>query len=364
MPETDRRNWLSQDGAGQRVVRWYFRKYAHPKGLTAHARDYLAVKSSLDRYFSMPKAERAAWLKHGGKDADAVLSYFKKYGDVHRMERAWATAAGSIGRVTDPELRRRLEFWATYFALTPDQRPAYIHAEAEKHGVFVWGALGDNDAHARELDYVRKAMAVKFTVDGKHHHLSEKQATYLYVKPLLEAFYGLSKDDRKLFVNANPELADYFARFATKSATGNKKLDKLVEAYFALPEDSLFRSQFLHAHPDVQAYFDNHSTPQELAMRNLLNVYFALPLHERTHFRNLHPEISVYFDLRRREKSLAQAQIEAIDRADPRLADYFATADADLPVSAEHMATILRDASIRRFLPKGVETRRDRRPSA
>jgi hypothetical protein len=364
MPEDKRREWLSSGGKAQRVVSWYFKKYAHQAGMTAHGKDYLAVKSVMDRYFAMPKSDRAAWLNAGSPEADRLLAYFKKYGTLHATEKAWAKAADHAHLVRDPELRRRVAFWTRYFSLTPDKRGAFLHDNAEDHGIFIWGALGDGDSHAREMDYIRRAMQLKFTVDGKHHHLTEKQATYSYVKPLLDLYNSMSKDDRKLFAATNPEVADYFSRFGQKHITGSKRLDKLVEDYFALPADSLFRSKFLRDHPDVQQFFDKHSTAQERAIRNMLNVYFELPLHDRKRYAAKHPELSVYFDKRRRERGLANAVNEQLLREDPRFSPFFETADPDLGPSAERMAANLRLGKINRFSPDSIELGRERHPSA
>ena len=350
MPKDVRGKWLAGDSEGAKIVKAYFEKYASKKGQTQHARDYLAVKSQLDAYFKMPKSERGEWLKSGSPAAKAVLAYFKKYGQVNKYERAFVKRFPKLAGGT-PEQRKRLEFWRQYFTLTPDKRPAFILAQAEEHGVFIYGEFGEEARHDREMEYQRKAVGAG---------LSKKQSAYLYARPLLDFYYKLPKGERALFARLNPEINEYLDKWADRKLSGDKALDADIEAYFKLPPDSLARSAWLREHPKVQDWFDSKSSPADAAMRNLLEQYFALGGRERKEFAEQHPEIPAYFERNRAEQSLEGDIYDAFDHSDPRLTRFFDDAD-DLIRAAEAMKLRLRNSALKRFTPDSIESRRDRR---
>lgn len=353
LPPEKRAEWLRGDSEGAAIVRSYFEKYANEKGMTQHAKDYLDTKSDLNYYFSLSKERRAEWLKSDDPRAVKVLAYFKKYGKEHQYERGFKKLVDEYPELRHgtPEQVRRMEFWRRYYSLTPDARPAFVTAEAEKHGIFIYGEFGEKEMHDREQEYMRRAVGLG---------LSKRQSAYLYVKPLLDFYRTLDKDEKGLFIRANPELQWYFDNFSTKSVTGDRKLDGLVEQYFKLPADSFARAKFLREHPQVQDWFDKRSSPAEAAMRSLLEQYFSLRGWERKDFLLSHPEVAAYFEQRRAERQTEQDALRAFDFADPRLAPFFRDA-ADLERAAQRMRERLRRASLDAVTPDGIGVRRERR---
>lgn len=326
--------WLhsAKNKRAARIVEAYFRKYAHPNGHSQHAIDFGRVKKQLDVYFKLPSGKRrSAWLHSGSHDAELVLAYFKKWGTLGRFERVFRKQG--LLASSRPELNLRLKFWRRYWQLSPDQRPLFISQHAADYGVFVYGPIGAEQLHEREQEYLRKALALG---------VGAKQAMEVYVRPLLDVFFALkNRADKQLFLHANPELAYYFDHFVKASTTGDPKLDKKVEAYFALPQHSDARSEYLREHHDVQVYFDKHSTPAERAMRALLEVYFSLGGPERKAFGLKHPEIQAYFDKRANERNAEQMIGETFAKADPRLAGFWARARLDITIPGQLVAESL-----------------------
>lgn len=345
MPVSVRGDWLNGDSEGAGIVRDYFAKYSHGHGQTQHGKDYLAVKSILKAYFAMSKKERGAWLNGDSADAKALLAYFKKYGKTHQMGRKFEQLG--LSTLGTPEQRRRVIFWQKFFALDPDQRPAFIASEAEKYGVFVWGEFGEQERYDREQEYLRRAVGLGAT---------DRQAAFLYAKPLLDFYYKLPKEDRALFARANPEILAYLEKYSDGKVTGDKKLDAAIEAYFKLAPDSFARSEFLRKNPLVQDYFDSRATPAEAAMRNLLEQYFDTD--DRREFLERHPEVAAYFEARRLEKSAEGNVYDAFDQADPRMRPFYKDTE-ELIQAAATMRDRLRNASLDTF---AVEGRRTRRP--
>jgi hypothetical protein len=345
--------WLRGDSEGAKVVLAYFKKYGSEKGMTQHARDYLDVKPDMEYYFSLSKETRDEWLKSGDPRAVKVLGYFKKYGKKHQFERAFSKLIAKYPGLAHgtPEQARRMAFWAEYFKLTPDQRPGYIADHAEQAGVFIYGEFGEQERHDREMEFTRRAVGMG---------INKRQSAYLYVKPLLDFYRTLPKGEKPLFLRANPELQEYFDKFATKSLTGDKKLDAQVEQYFSLPPDSLARSAYLKKHPAVQEWFDKKN-PSARAMHHLLDQYFTLTGDDRASFAEEHPEIQAYFDKRRIEKGLLDDAYHAFDESDPRLRPFFDDAK-DLERSAENMRRKLRQSMVNRLSPDTIGDARTRQP--
>jgi hypothetical protein len=356
LPESQKMAWLNGDSEGAKVVRWYFDKYAHDGtagGQSAHARDYLAAKTWLDYYFSLPEAQRREWLKGGTPGAKVVRDYFKKYGRTNRIARSFQS--NPIAASRDADLAQRLRFWARYFSLPADKRPRYVMRQGERHGIFVYGIFGARERFIREQQWLRRAIGAG---------MSEKQAHYLFVKPLLDFFFTLGKEEKKLFLRANPELQEYLDDFARKTVTGNKKLDRLIEAYFKLPDDSQARSFFLQQHPEVQDYFDSISTPRQRAMHALLEAYFDLPLSAREDFLREHPEIQDYFDRRERERHETADQYRAFDQADPRFRPFLNAGSQTIRGNADRMLAFLRGQKAGRLAGDTLEARTERRPTS
>lgn len=355
LPPEKRGEWLRGDTEGAKIVREFFAKYGDRD--SQHATDYLAAKKDLDFYFKMPKEKRNEWLQSDDPRAEKVLAYFKKYGKENQMARAFKKLVEKYPELRHgtPEQVRRMNFWREYYSLTPDQRPLFVLNNAEGAGIFIYGEFGEKYNYDREQEYMRRAVGLG---------LSKRQSAYLFVKPLMDFYRKLPKNEKPLFLQANPELQWYFDNFTNASPTGDKKLDKLVDRYFSLPAESFARSEFLRKHPEVQDWFDKRSTPAEAAMRNLLEQYFAMKTSwERQDFLLDHPEIQTYFDMRRDEKRSEQEQREAFDDADPRLAPFYENAE-DLLRAAERMRAKLRQSALDALTPDGIETRRERRRAA
>lgn len=325
--------WLNGDSPDAKIVRAYFRKYAHPRGTSQHARDYLEAKDSLDYYFKLLDTDKAAahaWLRGHSEGALKVSAYFKKYGHLAKLARKWGDHVPS----GDPDIQARLRFWQRYWRLPPDERPAFVLANAEKSGVFIYGPFGAQERADREQRYLREA---------KGRGIGLRDALYLRVAPLLELFFNLQPENRALFLKANPDVADYLDRFAGQTTTGDKKLDAIIEHYFSLPADSPERSVLLERYPKLQRYFDAHSTKADRAMHRLLDVYFQVPPGpERKRFLALHPEIQAYFDKRHLQRTNENASAMAFDLADPRLADLRERAAAEILTPGLAMAESLR----------------------
>lgn len=340
--------WLQGDSEGAKIVRAYFDKYAHSRGSSAHARDYVAAKDGLNHYFKLLKEDKTkarAWLNGGSKEALVVLAYFKKYGKMAKMARRWKAVFGS----KNPELDARLKFWQRYWTLEPDQRPEFVAQHAEAHGVFVYGVFGEQERQAELNAYYRKAIA---------HGFSKKNALYLRNKPLMDLYFTLKRPEEKnLFLRANPEVQLYLDEFANPT-TGSKGLDKLLESYFSFPRRSEERSAFLQKHQQLQDYFDRNSKPADRAMHNLLEVYFSKEGNERKRFSQEHPEIDAYFQKRREERDRELLQANAFDVADPRLAALRELAERTITRPGEMMAEALRRA--RAVEQGGISTRRER----
>ena len=348
MPPADRGAWLRGGSEGAKIVLWFFEKYGDKE--SQHAKDYLAVKKDLEYYGTLPKEKRNEWLNSDDPRAARVLAFFKKYGKNHQFERAFKKLVKHYPGLKHgtPEQALRMKFWKQYFELTPDQRPAFVHAHAEDHGVFVYGEFGEKYMYDKEQEYMRKAIGID---------ISEKVAAYLYAKPLLEFYKTLNEKDRVLFAKANPEVQWYFDNFSKKSVTGDKKLDALVEQYFKFPADSLQRSAFLRKHPEVQDWFDKRSSPAERAMRARLEHYFSLDGPDRSDYLDFHPEIQAWFDARRQEKADEMEQLQAFDDSDPRLAPFYQNVE-DMGRAAALMRAKLGNRALKAY---DISTRRERR---
>lgn len=341
----------SNDPAAKQL-RWYFQKYANEGGHSQKAKDYLAAKTHLDHYFGLVKAgkrdEARAWLNGGSKGAGLVLAFFKKYSKTNKLQRRFAKQI----RSRNPELNQRLRFWRRYFDLSPEQRPGFVHNQGETYGIFVYGLFGDEQRHQSEAQYLRWAKGVR---------LSEKAAMYLRLKPMLDFYFQLDGNDRKVFQRLNPEVTEYLAKYSSTDFTKDKRLNKLIATYVRMPDGSPDRSEFLRKHPEVQDYFDD-KRPADRAMRNLLETYFDIdnPA-ERKDFVQMHPEIDAYFTARRTEREALTAELQAFDDTDPRLAELRDDAYRliVLPGDAKRRQLAIQGAGRRQ--PDTIETRRDRR---
>ena len=350
MKDIDQQFWLEHDGPDQKRIRDYFAKWGSKDGHSEHAKAFLKAKHALDIYHKLPKQKRGVWLHGDSKEAAIALAYFKRWSKLNYIARLWAKLPES----RNPELNRRIQFWHKYFSLTPDKRPAYAIAEAEKHGVFIWGPMSKKDRDEREAEYLRKAYA---------HGASKYAAMFLYVKPLLDEWHKLKdRQAKRTFLEANPELGEYLDKFSKGSATGDPKLDNLMKGYFQLPQGSAERAAYLAKHHKVQLYFDKHSTPAQAAMHRLLEIYFTkIDSKEKKMFLATHPEIGAYFDARKQERTNLQTEGELFGSLDPRLAglrDYFET-------DVTHAGTIAQrreqEKRNRKRYVAGLETRRDRK---
>jgi hypothetical protein len=345
----------------------YFDKYGEEGGQSQHSIDFVAAREMINFYFSLRdvhgKDYARTWLNSAEPGAEMVRDYFKKYSKQNEMSRSFTgsrswggpTRSRSVGHrrfftrsagrleagdfddfvttTTDPQLALRLKFWQIYFDLPPNERNQFVADHGEEYGIFVYGFLGDQSEHDEEQLWMQQGFAWQ--------NQSESAKVAQLAKPLLNFYNRLPKGDpaRDLFLRANPELQMYFELFGKKPNTGNDKLDGLLELYFKLPRGSRQRSTMLFENAELQDWFDQNSSPQDAAMHTLLETYFSLPTSQRKAFAQQHPEISEYFDKRREEKSAENAVLEAFDRADPRLAPFFAASEIE----------IYRDAWIKKY---------------
>jgi hypothetical protein len=342
MPADHRQAWLHSGTERADAVLQFFDTFGRSADANQHAVDFLHNKATLDRYSKMTPEEKRAFLHGDTRAAADLLAYFKKYSKAHQYERAFYKLHPDLIHGT-PEQVRRMQFWKQYFALTPDQRPAFTHDHAEEYGIFIYGSFGEQEMDDRAKAFERLA--------GK---MTPKQEAYLYAKPLLDFYFTLPKDERPLFARANPEVSDYLDKYSSHSITGDAKLDHKIEAYFKLPASSQLRATFLANHPELQTYFDKHSTPAEVAMRNILTQYFGLPKEKKAEFLQLHPEINAYFDNRRQAQRNSENAYQAFDTSDPRLTEYFRPAQS-LIEEAAWMRAQLRQSAINALSPEGID---------
>jgi hypothetical protein len=432
LPESERAKWLRSGAKGTKIVQRFFDKYAEPQTQTQHAKDYLAAKSAIDYYFSLPPEERSAWLASGTAEAKKAKAYFDKYADergqsqhaedylaikpvldgyfmlpagperaayldanpelrdyfakysksqqVERaftgksnltpfqremaqnrreMQRYWRGLARRRARtgshdpdfvVDDPDLQKRLDFWRQYYQLPPDQRPAFVAEHAEEYGVFVYGSLGEQEMADKMARWMREGFAW-----GRD---SERSILYRHVKPLIDFYFSLPKEERELFLRANPELARYFELTRDPVSTGDPVLDGLIAQYFALPRSSRERSILLVQHPELQAWFDENSEPEDAAMHDLLEQYFKLPTAGRKQFLVEHPEVQEYFDKRQQEKANERKQLDAFDASDPRLKPFLDDAAIEIYQAAYLRKRQMLYAAVKPIL---LEQRRERK---
>lgn len=334
-------------------MRDYLRRYANSKGMTQHGLDYAQVKDVMTRYFNLKDTGKKDQARSFLKAHPDLEAYFKKYGHFTKVARKWKDVPGS----DDPAINTRLDFWKRYWTLEPDQRAAFVAAHADDAGVFVYGSLSARQREESQREYLRQAMA--------HKGMTKKMALYLRDKPLLDLYFTLTDSAEKdLFLRANPEVQSYLDAFGGSVDTGNEQLDKMVETYFQFDRYSSDRTAFLAAHPQLQAYFDRHSSPADLAVRELLDAYFKMrPGKQRSYFSAKHPEIQAYFDQRKRERDNELAQAMAFDMADPRIAPYLARAQAESGQSAIRVLQQLREGVARNKFKDGLSRRVDRTPT-
>jgi hypothetical protein len=356
LPPGQRKAWLASGTVSADRVEKFLKMYGHEHGMNAQADAYLSVLPELKRYGKMTKVQRKDFLA-SAEGAD-LLDFFKRYGKTGRMERAFKKAHPDLIKSRDATLHSRLIFWKQYYELTPDKRPAFVYKNAENAGIFIFGAHGEGDTDEKEEQFLMGAMAAK---DGKKN-LTPQEATYIYVKPLMDAYYDLPKGaERDLFLRANPELKDYFDRWVHHSLTGDKEKDKVIEGYFKLPPNSLARSAYLVDHPEVQMYFDAHSPPAERAMRKVLQAYFDIPYGPgRQQFLVRHPEIQVYFDARAAARDEQATQLRPFMLSDPSLFEGRESAE-EVQKSAETMRHLLRQGRAEKLAPDTLERRVQRR---
>lgn len=344
-------DWLDKDGAKQKLARDYFFDYGH-HGSAAQAADFSDAKHALHRYYELRRHDEdaaRAWLRAGSPDAELARDYFKKWSRLNQLARKW----GGFVNSENPEVNLRLRFWQHYWQLPPDQRMNYVLQHAEEHAVFVWGPIGETKRHDAEQQYLRDAL---------QHHISNKTALYLRIKPLLDLFFTLTSDnDKALMLKANPDLNDYFTKYASRTVTGDKKLDAQVASYFKLPRGSNERADFLKDNPQLQVYFNKKATPGERAMYALLETYFGLPFAGRKRYLFQHPEIQAYFDKRKSERDNLTGAESAFDLADPRLTAFFDEAEHTITEAGLAKQDQLAHAGRRK--PKSLTRRVDRVPT-
>lgn len=370
MPEDARAAWLKSDDPAAKKVRDYLDKYSHFWGANRQSMDYRLAKAGLDYYFSLSPAERSKWLRSGSEDAALVRYYFKTYATTNRVERSVTggtrSSDGTRGGESDgvrrhfnttrnPRLRARLDFWRRYFQLSPSERLKFIHDYSRAAGVFVYGVLGEQKVHDREM---RDNAWSEVSASSEHGRRAWN------VKALLDLYYSLSDPyDRELMRRGNPELAEYLDGVSA-SPTGDETLDAILAGYFRLPFGSALRSAYLVAHPEVQLYFDERAEASGVShIRETLNVYFSLgTFAEKREFLGAHPEVQDYFDRRKWMKDAFDVQAEAFDAFDPRLAPFRDAAAIDIGGAAARMRWKLALQGAKKRQPNTLARRSVREP--
>ena len=187
----------------------------------------------------------------------------------------------------------------------------------------------------------------------------DRSLLYGLLQPLIDFYFSLTDPaERQLMLRGNPELQQYFDLAAEEISTGNPALDKLLEQYFKLPKGSRMRRILLDQHPELEAWVQENSTQEDDALHAMLEVYFTLSSAEKKQYRIDHPELQEYFDKRAEEKENEKMQLEAFDRADPRLKKYFDAATEEI----EYAAWLrLQQMLHERLKPIAIEQRRERR---
>lgn len=396
LPPGDRRAWLESDSPQARLVKAYFEKYADEKGESKRREDYEAVKQYLEFYYALPKDRRAAWLRGNTTPALAVKWYFDKYFEQNNQEKAWTNndpewlraqykvrrlrreaerlrrrrggsgdGTGDLGGWLDPDtpdedwvlaenpsLRKRLQFWRLYFALPPDERPAFVAEHADEYGVFIYGYLGEQ-AVADEMEAWYQQMLALGVDDGRSQ-------LYAYAKPLLTFYFETLEDpaEREMFRRANPQLDAYLDVYSERPSTGDETLDALLAEYYSLPRGSAAREFLLAEQPELAEWFRGDTDAQDDAMNTLLETYFSLGPRQRKRFALDHPEIKNHFDARRDQQRLERDQLRAFDNADPRFAPFVEQANAEMG-RAQYLKMVQMLA--RQAEPYLIEYRRGRR---
>lgn len=347
MPQDQRSAWLRSGDPLAKLAQDYFDKYLSIRGITRQSIDYAISRRGLDTYFSLPPAQRAAWLRSGNPDAALVLHYFKTYSKMNTLARSFRRSTPSRARtfrhsrshdkrrrgsrgsrpstierhvqnVTDVALRQRLGFWQRFFDLPADQRPGFLHKHAQEAGVFVNGNLGDQQEHDAELEAKAKS------------HIRDDNP-YWQIKPFLDLYNSLPPgDDRDALLKGNPELAAYLAGAPDALNIGSE-----VAGYLKLPTLSELRASYLAAHPGIADIFDVHASP---AIRQLLDSYFLITDSvQRKAFLAQHPEIQDYFDLRNASLDLRNKAYFEWAASDPYLRPFHDRAIHDVGGAAERM---------------------------
>jgi hypothetical protein len=143
--------------------------------------------------------------------------------------------------------------------------------------------------------------------------------------------------------------------------TGDKHLDKQVEAYFKFPPDSSQRTEYLKNHPEVQDYFDLKN-PADAAIHRILEVYFEkAPGAERKRYLLFHQEIQDYFDRKKQEKQNMKDLTEPFALSDPRLSEYFLRAQSEVTDPAKMLFESLRARVAANLASEEIEDSRTRR---
>lgn len=210
------------------------------------------------------------------------------------------------GRVT-PEGRwtPKSEWQHDYAKIVEDERVYYQLRQSDRAGYL--------ETHPNLQRYFAKYGAKgQVRPFAQAGGLSQHAKDYLAVKPLLDAYFQLSPGDRERFLDAHPELRDYFAKYSSERTQSQHARDYLaikpvLDAFFRLPESK--RSAYLAKHPDLQAYFDKYSSgkngtsghdyhsavreslaenPDIASRYHFWMRFFALPPHKRAEFIHRH----------------------------------------------------------------------------
>ena len=234
--------WISRGGRGRNFAHGFGERH----GLSQHAADYLAVKSLLDWFFGLNKAQQSDWLYGNSDGAKRVRSYFAKWG------------SGSGGGTEHARAYLKAKRYLDYFFQLRDH---------DKSAAYDW--LDSNKEGAK---LVREYFA-RYSKGGK----SEHGKAYEKAKPWLRYYFALPEDKQREWLNGDSAGAkivrEYFDTWAShgpgKQAEHYRQVKKYLKHYYSLPKEQA--SDWLHGGSPgaiaVLGYFNQWSKLNQLSRR-------------------------------------------------------------------------------------------------
>lgn len=193
LTKEQRRKWLNGNSKGAKIVRNYFRKWVefNPANESQRSKDFQKAKTALNFYFGLPEDKRYDWLHGGSKMANEALAYFGKYSKPKEQTEH------------SKDFLAVKDLLTQYFALSPEQRQAFVAKHPEL-----------------------KAYFDKYAVQGG---LTQHAEDYLAVKDLLTKYFALPKEQRKAWLNSGTPDANavlsYFQKYSKQNSVANSWTD-------------------------------------------------------------------------------------------------------------------------------------------